>query len=74
MKLQDAINSGLTHKVDFDRVKESLLTDLIDLDYENERINSIPLDTFFFKDSEGHHFEIQQFLSADAIAQFLSKN
>jgi len=30
MKLQDAINSGLTCKVDFDRIKEALLTDLRD--------------------------------------------
>lgn len=52
------------------RISEFNVADLTSI----QRIDSVPLDTFFFKDSEGHHFEIQQFLSAEAIAQFLSKN
>ncbi len=28
-----------------------------------QRLDQIPLDSFFFKDEEGHDFEIQQFLS-----------
>lgn len=38
-----------------------------------ERIPSIPLDSFFFSDREGHRFEIQQFLNDDDLALFCRK-
>jgi hypothetical protein len=35
-----------------------------------QHIQQIPLDSFFFKDKEGHDFEIQQFLSPEDQKMF----
>jgi hypothetical protein len=38
-----------------------------------QHIPSIPLDSFFFKDKEGHDFEIQQFIKEEDISVFYSR-
>lgn len=37
---------------------------------EIKHFDKIPLNSFFFKDSEGHDFEIQQFLKTEDIITF----
>lgn len=48
-------------KNEYERVRKLEVFDLTDI----QRIEQIPLDSFFFKDREGHDFEIQEFLSED---------
>lgn len=51
---------------EYKRVKELDVFDLTDL----KTIEAIPLTSFFFKDFEGHDFEIQQFLSKNDTLRF----
>jgi hypothetical protein len=53
----------------YDNLPKEALMDLTTI----TRIPSIPLDSFFFSDREGHRFEIQQFLNDDALARFCHK-
>lgn len=48
------------------RVQELDVYSLTDI----QTIESIPLDSFFFKDKEGHDFEIQQFTSVENLKLF----
>jgi hypothetical protein len=48
-------------KKEYDRVSKLGVFNLTEI----QHIEQIPLDSFFFKDKEGHDFEIQQFLNKD---------
>ena len=57
-----------THNVEseYERVKQLEVYNLTDM----KHFESIPLNSFFFDDVEGHKFEIQQFLKEEDVLKF----
>jgi hypothetical protein len=51
---------------EYKRVKQLKVYDLTEI----KHFESIPLRSFFFDDSEGHKFEIQQFLNEEDVKTF----
>ena len=53
-------------KKEHERVSKLSVSSLTEIQF----FEQIPLYSFFFKDAEGHDFEIQQFIKPDDIAKF----